>query len=67
MAAAYDRVCQFLPKSVAGNYEMHQRCASKIIGLVDHGQRDPALLFELSLNELIDQNTPHRLSRNYLA
>jgi hypothetical protein len=52
MATAFDRICQFLPKSANGNDEVRQQCASKIISLVDQGQQDPARLFELALHEL---------------
>ena len=52
MATAFDRVCRFLPKWVGGNDAVRQLCAWKIISLVDQGQRDPAVLFELTLREL---------------
>lgn len=67
MATAFDRVCQFLPESVNGNDEVRQQYASKIIDLVDHGEQDPALLFELTVHELTGQNTPHLQFRNSLA
>lgn len=66
MATVFDRVCQFLPKSVADD-ETHQQCAAKIIRLVDLGQRDPALLFELTLHELGEHNTPRRHTGNWSA
>lgn len=54
MAAAFAEVCQFLPKTAAGNDEVRQQCASKILGFVDHGQRDPALLSELTLDAMAE-------------
>jgi hypothetical protein len=56
MAAAFDRICPFVPKSNSDG-EVRQQLASKIIRLVDQGQRDPARLFELTLPELTGQNT----------
>jgi hypothetical protein len=67
MATAFDRVCQFLPKSVSGNEEVRQQWASKIISLVDQGQQDSALLFELALHELTRENTSHRHYQSTLA
>jgi len=56
MASAFDRVCQFLPKSVADSDEVRQKYASMIISLVDHGQQDSQRLFELTLYEVAAAN-----------
>ena len=56
MASAFDRVCRFLPKSVAGIDELRQQYALKIISLVDQGQQDSERLFELALYEVATAN-----------
>lgn len=52
MAAALAKVFHSVPELLAGNDEVRQQCASKILGLVDRGQRDPALLYKLTLDAL---------------
>jgi hypothetical protein len=56
MVTAFDRVCQFFPNSISGDDGLRQQYASKIINLVDQGQRDPERLFDLALYELATAN-----------
>lgn len=52
MTAAFDRVCQSLPRRMSGNETARQALALILLRYVDLGERDPARLFDVAIREL---------------